>query len=62
MSTEIDHRYTDNIICPWCGRENIDSWEVQPDVGDDTCPDCKKSFTYSRKIDVKYCTSKLEQS
>ena len=29
MSKEIVHEYTQNITCPYCGYEDIDSWEVQ---------------------------------
>ena len=55
---EIDHRYTQNIVCPWCGSANPDSWEVQANEGEETCPDCKNLFTYARETTVTYCTSK----
>lgn len=27
---EIDHDDTTNIVCPYCGYEDYDSWEVSP--------------------------------
>ena len=42
---------TDNLICPWCGYENRDSWEL-PDEDDDfyECPECGKTFEYAVEI------------
>ena len=55
--SEIDHEYTGEIVCPYCGYEFSDSCEFQENDGDIEC-DCGKTFEYRRIITVEYCTSK----
>ena len=62
-SEEIDHEYTDNIICPYCGAEDGDSWECMPDeedLGHIECCECEKKFLAQRLITIKYSTSKID--
>lgn len=58
---KIDHEYTDEIVCPWCGYEFSDSWELG-NGGECTeleeCPNCEKEFYASRIVTVEYSTSK----
>lgn len=54
--SEIDHEYTDEIVCPWCGYKMSDSWEMSDD-GEYDC-DCGKSFEYTRNYSVDYSTSR----
>lgn len=56
--TEIDHEFTDEVVCPYCGREHCDSWEYSDD-GTEECNDCGKTFNYTRNVTVEYSTSKL---
>ncbi len=56
---EIECEYTDEIVCPYCGYESGDSWEISADSGDDVCPDCDKKFHYERNVTVDYSTSKI---
>lgn len=56
---EIHHVYTDEIVCPNCGYEFVDSWE-QDDEGILDCGECEKEFTFSRIITVDYSTAKIE--
>jgi predicted RNA-binding Zn-ribbon protein involved in translation (DUF1610 family) len=59
MDREIDHEYTKNIVCPYCGHENRDSWEVEPgqeDIGLTECGSCEKSFYAYRNITIDYST------
>jgi predicted RNA-binding Zn-ribbon protein involved in translation (DUF1610 family) len=53
-----DHEFTDEIVCPWCGHEISDSWEVEADDGDYECPECGNEFCYCREVSVTYSTSK----
>jgi transcription elongation factor Elf1 len=56
---EIDHEYTDEIICPYCGNEFTDSWEYginEEDLGLLECDECGKSFYASRHIEITYVT------
>lgn len=53
---EIDHEYTDEIVCPHCGYEHTDSWERESNSGDAKCHHCSKDFFYERNISVSYST------
>lgn len=58
---EIDHEYTQEIVCPFCGSEWGDSWEIEPnneDIGLMKCDDCGKQFYATRNIDITYVTEK----
>lgn len=59
----IDHEYTNEIVCPYCGYEHPDSWEVNfgPGMEGDTvreCAECGETFTATRMVRVEYSTSK----
>lgn len=59
----IDHEYTDHIVCPYCGHEDIDSWEIQPseeDLGLIECCACGKHFYAQRIITIEYSTEKAK--
>lgn len=58
-SKEIDHTYTENIVCPYCGHEDIDSWEAQSDHGEYECGMCDELFFYERIVTTQYSTKKL---
>ena len=62
MSKNIDHEYTDDIVCPYCGYTHRDSWELGADYGDHDCGSCGKIFLYERDIVVSYSTSKTDQA
>ena len=56
---------TENIVCPYCGYEDRDSWEVDfgPGFDGDTtvvCGSCEQEFYASRMVDVCYTTKKLK--
>jgi hypothetical protein len=57
---DIDHDYTQEIVCPHCGEEHGDSWEYN--LGDsDTieveCEECSEPFYATCCIEVTYSTS-----
>jgi len=60
---EIDHEYTENIVCPYCGCEHGDSWEYNLDSTDTVieCYDCGEEFYAYREIEVTYSTKKAEK-
>lgn len=60
MTNKIDHKYTNQIICPYCGYEEHDSWEIRGDNGEHECGDCGKEFQYERIVTVIYCTKKIK--
>lgn len=53
-----DTQYQDNIICPYCGDKNEDSWEVEGDSGEIECDECGNTFEYERDVTVDYTTYK----
>lgn len=63
--TEFDTDYTDDIICPYCGHKDRDSWEV--DFGgmegdtDVNCGACGEEFHASRSVSVSYSSWKKEE-
>ncbi len=57
---EIDHVYTDEVTCPYCGYEFMDSWEFEgEDIGELHCDGCEKEFIAHRNISISYSTSKV---
>lgn len=57
----IDHEYTNEIVCPYCGNEFSDSWEISPsdeELGLQQCDECEKEFYATRNITVDYVTEK----
>jgi len=55
----IDHEYTPEIVCPYCGHEQSDSWEFSDD-GTHECSMCDNEFNYERIVTIQYSTSKKE--
>ena len=57
---EIDHEYTSEIVCPYCGYEHSDSWEWEQDElepsEDYECKDCGRTFIAERNVTVRYST------
>jgi hypothetical protein len=61
MNTEVDHEYTNCIVCPYCGHQFKDSWEYgrgEGYLGEIACELCEESFHARRMITVTYTTSK----
>lgn len=57
MSEEIDHKGTDEIVCPHCGHVEKDSWERgRRDSGSDKCGECGGGFDWERRTEITYTT------
>ncbi|QHW35790.1 hypothetical protein GZH47_33395 (plasmid) [Paenibacillus rhizovicinus] len=59
--SDIDHEYTDNLVCPFCGHEDTESQETSPgdeDLGLIECSNCEKCYYGTRNIRVSYSTEK----
>ena len=54
-----NHTFSPNIVCPYCGWENMDSFEAHE--GEQDCPDCGNKFSMGRDVDITYSTSKIEE-
>lgn len=62
--SEFDCDFRDNIVCPYCGYTNTDSWEINFGSNEDTetdCGMCSTTFRVSRHVDISYSSSKLEE-
>lgn len=55
---EIDCELTSALVCPYCGYEERDSWEVEPDDGERECGHCGEEYSYNRQVTVEYSTYK----
>ena len=63
MSEKINHEYTDEIVCPYCGYEFTDSWEFS-DTQDEQqvdCHDCGEEFLLYVHVSVDYTTYKKKK-
>ncbi len=61
MSAEIDTRNTDEPICPHCGDEFGDAWEMfdfHQNKTEMDCGNCGKLVTIERDFHVTYSTEK----
>jgi formylmethanofuran dehydrogenase subunit E len=56
---DIDHELTDEIVCPWCGEIEGDSFEA-PNDGEYKCHECNKKYSYSRNVRVTYDTERIK--
>lgn len=59
-SSEFDTDYTDDIVCPYCGRKYLNSCEhggVGSDEWVEECDSCGNEFLVSRVISVTYKTN-----
>ena len=64
MSAAIDHEFTREIVCPYCGYIHSESHEFGSggeEDGEDECGRCEMKFNWSRVISVSYSTSKIKE-
>jgi len=55
---EGDTGYTQEIVCPWCGQEQSDSWEAS-DSEEHECDNCGNRYKHERNVQVDYSTEKI---
>jgi len=58
----IEHEYTRNMVCPYCGHENMDSWEYAPDkedLGEVECGECGRNYIARRIVTIQYVTEAI---
>ena len=55
---EIDHEYTREPVCPYCGYVFTDAWELD-DSTDIECYRCEKEIHIERNVRVDWTTSKV---
>jgi hypothetical protein len=60
---EIDHEWTNDAVCPYCGYADKESWELDGEDGQEgetTCGSCERDFIYYRNVSVTFTTMKIE--
>ncbi len=55
--SDIDHEYTDEVVCPHCGFECGDSWEF-PDEDERQCDECEEYYTFVRDYKITYVSQR----
>lgn len=50
---DFERSFTREVVCPYCGKEQSDSWELGDD-GDMDCGYCEREFSYTRDVEVTY--------
>jgi len=61
---EIDHEDTSEVVCPYCGHKQSDTWELTGgDDEEDTvnCGKCEKEFGYRTEITIDFTSWKLKE-
>lgn len=66
MSKDYKNLYNQYATCPYCGYEDIDSWEIRFDDSPEgsatcTCKRCERDFLVERNVTVEYSTFKIEE-
>jgi len=59
-----DNKCTHEIICPHCGYEHSDSYELlndNKDCGETDCEECGKTFRWSSDFTITFSTEKMEE-
>lgn len=62
----LDCMRNNNAVCPYCGYEQSDTWELFGDKGDAficvlSCDKCGEEFEVTQNIDISYTTKKKEE-
>ncbi len=55
---EINHEWTNEVVCPYCGYEFSDSYEFGDSDGDIECDECEKLFYFYPETTVTYSTQR----
>jgi len=53
-----EFEYEREAVCPYCGSEQTDSWELPGDGGEEEtyCGTCGEDFKYVRNVEITYST------
>lgn len=61
----IDHHFTDNMVCPYCGCEQTDIYEIEGAYTEDSirveCQECEKEFSSYCHITYSFCTETVDK-
>ena len=64
MTEEIDHEFTDGMVCPYCGHEQSDIFDITGAYTEDEtrtyCDGCEKEFASYCSISYSFTTHKVD--
>lgn len=49
-----DTEYGCSFVCPFCGEEDPDAFELSEDSGETNCVHCHASLEYSKEVEINY--------
>ena len=52
-----DKSYELNVVCPYCGYEDSDSWELSDSEDEHECGRCGATISFERAVTVEYNSS-----
>lgn len=62
---EIDTAYESNMICPWCGKQQGDTWEIRGAYEEDTirmnCGSCERPFDSTCMVSYSFSTTRIDE-
>lgn len=61
----MDLEYTRNAVCPYCGNEDLSSWEINfgncmDGETETACGSCGEEYIVTRNVEVTYSTRRAE--
>ncbi len=59
---DIDHEYTSEIVCPYCGHEVMDSWDMGDSSDSEICSICGSEFAFERNVTVDYISNGIKKN
>lgn len=58
INEDCDETYReDNMVCPFCGYTDYDSWEYEDGTNEINCPNCNAELEMEKEIEVTYTTT-----
>jgi len=57
---QINHELTENLVCPYCGKEHFDSWDIPADTGSFECEKCEREFHFEKEEIIRWNTKKID--
>lgn len=58
--SEISHVLTDDLVCPYCGHAQSDSWECGESSEEYHCGECHKKFSYETETYRTFTSRKVD--
>ncbi len=50
----IEDLYNEDLVCPYCGAKQQDTWELDEGEGEIECLACEKTFKFTKEYIVKF--------